>query len=415
MSVKLEHPDLAQHQANLMRQLREFWLEGHFCDVAHVAVQSREGIQHRAHTAVLAAASRFFKTLLNGSFSEGDQVKRGQPVEIPAADAAVAALLDFIYGGQPEVSVEDSLELLRLADAYELPELSQAIEKGILALPSNDSVTTALTVLRQTQGLHKLKEACEDIVAKNFEISAQQVDFLQLSASQLARLLERSDLIVSQENVVLETIFRWFHRSKDARDLLGVLLRFVDFEAISSDNLLRASRFASSLGPNGDDLQRSVDRALQSHRKRSREENPNFQPKRRCLHHWSPDLGASRKVPGQQVLPMHCTSMWWHQGALYTTDFCGGCVLRWKPSEEPVAVAGRGAAVAGINDYGDENHWHISIFPTGELFVLDVENQRLLSFQDGRGKLLLGAADLNTAFDVCCSPSGVVYILNRRG
>lgn len=40
-------------------------------------------------------------------------------MEIAASKGTVSALLDYIYDGQPEVSVEVGLELLRLAEAYD--------------------------------------------------------------------------------------------------------------------------------------------------------------------------------------------------------------------------------------------------------------------------------------------------------
>ena len=56
------------------------------------------------------------------------RVQQRQPVEIAASKAAQSALLDYIYDGQPEVPVEVGLELLRLAEAYDLPKLAGEIE-----------------------------------------------------------------------------------------------------------------------------------------------------------------------------------------------------------------------------------------------------------------------------------------------
>ena len=108
-AVKIEHADLLQHSLGILQQFREFWMEDHLCDVV---LKSSDGAEHRAHAAVLSAASNFLKNLLGGSFLEADRVQRGQPVEIAASKAAVSALLDYIYGGQPEVNLEASLELL---------------------------------------------------------------------------------------------------------------------------------------------------------------------------------------------------------------------------------------------------------------------------------------------------------------
>ncbi|CAE7271586.1 KLHL24 [Symbiodinium natans] len=254
--VKVEHSGLPEHQVGIMQQFREFWMEGHFCDLT---VKSREGTEHRAHAGVLSAAGKFFKTLLCGSFLEADQVKHGQPVQINASDAALRALLEYIYGGQPDLPVEESIELLRLAGAYELPKLAKDVEAGIRASLKTHPVPSSLRVLQETHGLHDLKAACEEAVATNFEVCAQHPDFLRLSAVQLAQILERDDLKVSREEVVLKGIFTWFNSCKDrGDDVLGLLLRDVDFQSISFENLHQLSRLASSFGPNGDFLQRRV-------------------------------------------------------------------------------------------------------------------------------------------------------------
>ena len=114
VAAKVEHADLPQHSLGILQQFREFWIEDHLCDVV---LKSNDGAEHRAHAAVLSAASKFFKNLLGGSFLEADRVQKGQPVEIAASKAAVSALLDYVYGGQPEVNLEAGLELLRLAEA----------------------------------------------------------------------------------------------------------------------------------------------------------------------------------------------------------------------------------------------------------------------------------------------------------
>ena len=124
-AVKLDHSDLAQHRAGITQQLRQFLVDDQFCDAV---LKSLDGTQHPAHEAVLSYASVFFKNLLGGTFLETKRVQQRQPVEIAASKAALSALLDYIYDGQPEVPVEVGLELLRLAEAYDLPKLAGEIE-----------------------------------------------------------------------------------------------------------------------------------------------------------------------------------------------------------------------------------------------------------------------------------------------
>ena len=85
-AVKLDHSDAAEHRAGIMQQLRQFWMDDQFCDVV---LKSSDGAEHRAHTAVLSAASVFFKNLLGGSFLEAERVQQRQPVEIAASKGSV--------------------------------------------------------------------------------------------------------------------------------------------------------------------------------------------------------------------------------------------------------------------------------------------------------------------------------------
>ena len=406
-AVKLEHSDPAQHRAGIMQQLRQFWMDDHLCDVV---LKSHDGAEHRAHTAVLSAASAFFKNLLGGSFLEARRVEQKQPVEIAASKAAVSALLDYIYDGQPEVPVEVGLELLRLAEAYDLPKLAGAIEAGICACLDS---SVALQVLQEVHGLHSLRGACEDKVAVDFETCSQHPDFGKLSVSQLARILKREDLVISREEAVVKAIFAWLKISKDRDALLGVLLQHVHFQSLSIENLFRLGR-ATLSGPSGDDLHREVEDALTS---RKRTHSPGaFKSKRRRLQHWSPFLGASTasiEASGREVLSLPCVSLCWHQGELFAAHFEGHRIISWKPGDlasRVRPVAGEGAAVTGINDLGSS--CRLSISPSGEMFVSDWKNWRLLRFQNGSGDVVVGNADAGALF---YSPNEVLYVVSRNG
>ena len=402
-AVKLDHSDPAQHRAGIMQQLRQFWMDDHLCDVV---LKSHDGAEHRAHTAVLSAASVFFKNLLGGSFLEAERVQQKQPVEIAASKAALSALLDYIYDGQPEVPVEVGLEVLRLAEAYDLPKLAGEIEAGIVAC-SDSSV--ALQVLQETHGLHSLRVACEDKVAEDFETCSQHPDFGKLSASQLARILRREDLAISREEEVVNAIFTWNKVSKDGHASLGMLLQNVHFQLLSIENLLFLSRTSLS-GQSGDDLYREVEDALTL---RKRTQSPGtFQSKRCCLQHWSPFLGASTEASGREVLSLPCSSLCWHQGELIASCF-EGSILSWKPGDPSSClrrVAGEGATVAGINDLG--SCCDLAISPSGEMFVSDWKDRKLLRFLNGSGDLVVGNADATALF---YSRSGVLYVLSQFG
>ena len=169
--------------------------------------------------------------------------------------------------------MEDSVELLKLADAYDVPELKAAMEWGLRSSLTTAPVASVLKLLQQTEthGLYDLQAACEEKVAANFETCIQQAEFLKLSPSQLTELLQREDLVVSREEVILTGIFAWFNSNKDkGGPWLGVLLQHVHFPSISIGNLSQLNCFAASLGPNGNHLQRKVVEAVASPQKEKR-------------------------------------------------------------------------------------------------------------------------------------------------
>ena len=414
--MKLRHGELACHQQGLMQQLRDLWKEGHLCDVV---LKSIDGIEHPVHRNVLSAASAALKALLCAPFREAEQIRQGKPVEMGASGGVVGAFVDYIYGGEPDVATMDAVELLRLAGAYGLPCLAQAVGADLQA--SLDS-QLALQLLQETViwGLPDLRSACEEEVAKDFQQCISTEEFLKLTAKQLQRILQRKDLNVSREEVVVEALFKWAKSAEDRQRDMVLMLCHVDFPSISSSNLHVLCHAAQSLGSSGADWECEVKEALSLHRKRpSSEFSRTHRPKRRCLSHWAAGLGAFQENDrtGKKVTPTvkKCGyHLAWHQGAFFFSRLEPYQILSCKPGEENLrVVAGKGAPINGFNRV--QEIWGLAMSPNGEMIVghgdADEESQ-LLSFQDGVGKVLLDVPDLQ---DVCCSPNGEIYVLDAGG
>ena len=397
-----------------MQQLRDFWKEGHLCDVV---LKSIDGIEHPVHRNVLSAASAALKALLCAPFREAEQIRQGKPIEMAASSGVVGALLDYIYGGEPDVTSMDAVELLRLADAYGLPSLAQEVQSDLQA--SLDS-RLALQLLQETViwGLPDLRLACEEQVAKDFQQCTLTEEFLQLTGRQLQRILQREDLQVSREEVVVQALFKWAKSSRDKQKEMTYMLSNIDFPSLSSSNLHLLCHAAQSLGPSGADWECEVKQALSLHRKQSWLSRAH-RPKRRCLSHWAAGLGASQESDraGKKLTPTvrKCGyHLAWHQGAFLFSRKEPSQVLSCKPGEENVWVAaGQGASINGFNQV--QETWGLAMLPNREMIVGHgdaYEGWQLLSFQDGVGKALL---DIPKLTNVCCSPNGVIYVLDAGG
>ncbi|CAK9079612.1 Kelch-like ECH-associated protein 1B [Durusdinium trenchii] len=389
-------------------RMREFWKQDHLCDVT---LKTDDGTEHRCHRLVLSAASTALQNLLGGRFQEGQQLQHGEPVAICASSCVIGAMLDYIYGGEPEVADKDLMELLRLAGAYELPELVHAIEEE---LQSSLDSSTALKLLPQIRdlNLHALMRASEERVAADFEKCAEETDFLALSSAQLSRILQREDLKVSREEVVLQALFKWTSASHDDRKMyLAVLLPLVDLPSVAEDNLKRLCLYAQSMGSGGSDVQFAVQTALHRQKKRKKDGSSKmYHPKRLCLEHWSPSLGGHGSN-SQRILPIEGCELALLDGAFYVSQTDLRRVLCIKPGHDQRIVAGDGAPVNGFNDLSDD--FLIAISHTGNLFVADVEAERIVKFSQGVGVVL--HENFECIMGLACSPNGVLYILDHGG
>ena len=461
LAMKLRHSELACHRVGLMEQLRKFWKEGHLCDVV---LKSIDGMQYSVHRNVLSAASAVLKTLLCAPFREAEQIQQGKPIEFPASGGVVSAFVDYIYGGEPDIATTDVVELLRLASAYELPCLAEAIESDLQACLDSQ---LALRLLQESViwGLPDLRLACEKRIAQDFQQCMVREEFLKLTGRQLQRIIQREDLNVSREEVVVEALLKWQKASKDREKEVSCMLSNIDFPSLSTSNLKVLCRAAQSLGPTGADWECEVKQALTLHRKRPTdwktgktdkpiktsfmkskgmkhtkgppifEDSRAHRPKRRCLSSWTAGLGASRSWDhGEQVTPTikNCGSdLVWHQGAFFLSRSVDPPqihpqtpslskrvdppqIVSCKPGDTNLrAVAGQGAAINGFNQL--QRLRGLAMLPTGEMIVAhgnkDEETQ-VLSFQNGVGKVLLKVPGLR---DVCCSPNGVIYVLDISG
>eukprot|EP00434_Breviolum_minutum_P037690 symbB.v1.2.033430.t2/scaffold4150.1/size43807/2 len=380
----------------------------HLCDVVLI---SNDGREKHVHRIVLSAASSALKLLLGETFSEGEHIRRGQPIKIAASGDVVGALIDHIYGGEPTVSPADAVELLRLAGAYELPKLVAEIESELRASLDGGM---ALNLLQQISALNptELREACEEEIAHDFENCTKDANFARLCAPQLARILARDNLWVTREEVVLQALFKWVQASNERKSYLGMLLQHIDFISFSNKNLAILGSFAQSLGPEGFELQYSVDQAL-----RQRQTIPSFsgRPKRRCLDDWSPELGSfpntcayGEWVAGDwpsDVVELDFgpfdedghpqLSFSWQQDGVYIA--ANEKLVRWKLGER------EGEVLLKNFKFG-----RATVSQDGQIFFVNSSKGRLLTVQHGEIQVMREIEDLRFCY---CSPRGVLYVV----
>eukprot|EP00736_Rhodelphis_marinus_P006102 Rmarinus@m.25576 len=124
----------------LFANMYELYLQDHLCDTS-IYVNEMDHI--RAHSVVIASASDFFREALVAddleSGSDGDSdakdssiVQQEHSVHVSGTDLdTVELLLDFIYLGKVEITVETTLRLACLANQLQMPNLTLACERFV--------------------------------------------------------------------------------------------------------------------------------------------------------------------------------------------------------------------------------------------------------------------------------------------
>lgn len=419
--ICLGRPDKAAYAEGLLKQMRKFWQEGALCDALLV---SADGTEFPVHRLILASGSDELGALVNGQFAEGDQVRKGEPVKVEVPSNVLLAVLEFIYGAEPVITIETGLELLPVAHRLGLMRLVELLEPAIGPSLQPWSVATSL-ILSQDLGLRQLHTRCELFLANNLEECSKAESFGKLSAAQLGRILRREDLKVDREETVLEAVLRWHQCMERGRDA-GALLQHVDFGSMSRLSLKELFRLSESLGSFGKDLQVEIEEGLKGHVSDMR-----WRPRRRCLRHWWPDLGAKRQShhivaggpqpgegPDQLGVHHHLSSIVYHGGSLYIGDMTNGRLVKWPIGAKQGEIL--------LQESNNRQQLCVETFAVGRdgtCYLMDPEKS-VWSVKDGQCVRVFEAKEKNRLegfeggnfpgiVDLKCSPAGELYVCDK--
>jgi len=273
-------------------------------------------------------------------------------------------------------------------------------------------------------GLDELEERCEQYVAANFEVCISQNVYLQFSPSQLGRILRHPDLAVACEEVVLQCLLRWGESDPQRESLMSLLVQQVRFASFALPSLMAVEKYAQTAGCLGADLQREARRGMKIHV--DDEGRDVGRPlKRKCFSHWWSGLGSS--VPGGVLVagranrgsslddldgPRQITL---HNGVLLIADHRNQRVVRWPiGATSGTVVAGRGATLNGINDFGQ---WFaFDVDSNNVVYVADRGNNRVLRFDGASGEIVgQGQWQLSQPQAIVSTSNGALYVLDQDG
>mmetsp|Transcript_16301 Transcript_16301/g.20909 ORF Transcript_16301/g.20909 Transcript_16301/m.20909 type:complete len:563 (-) Transcript_16301:732-2420(-) len=184
----------------LSEQLSVLVNQAETSDVEFLVGVNKERIY--AHRAILAARSAVFHAMLFGSLREA----REREVVVPNISKEVfLCLLQYVYGGNTNITAENAMAILAAANQYEILPLVHKCGEYIHESLSSDNVCM---ILVQCQGYSEIYDKCIEFIEGNAAQVFDSTYFLDLPESVLIDLVKKDRLSI-QEMSLFKALLKW--------------------------------------------------------------------------------------------------------------------------------------------------------------------------------------------------------------
>ena len=308
------------HSADVLSELRKQQETSEFCDVT-LEVDNGEVI--RAHRAVLAANSAYFKALF-GSCLVDTQVAQYKIPECSLGN--VEEIIHYMYSGHIEINPGNVQDILRVADFLCVSKLKQYCSE-MLRENITDENCLYIKFLADLYNLDEVRTQVNDYVTPRLAHIMAKADIVELPVQFIKAVLADPVLSRVREPLLADMVLKWVQFEPDARTpFWGELFSLLEIDYLplpyASTTLMRYEFLRSSLPPEVmARLQRLLDTEVQSHKDvifcRSRSVQPGGEVQLLCYNTIESSWLLLKAPAGR----CHCwdgvESMIQHQGYLY--------------------------------------------------------------------------------------------------
>jgi len=202
---------------SLVRCLIKQRKTGEFCDVM-LRVNSQ---CYYAHKAVLAAASPYFRTMFTSCMKEqrSAEIDLSKSLQLDNEDS-FRQVLDFMYSGDIEINVDNSEDILRIADFLLFEDVKEYCKQFFLVHGNlNLSNCLWISILAEHHNLKEVAEVSRMMVSARFhDYFIHSDEILDLPEAIFSRLLKDRDMIqfTSEENLI-RGLLRWIQHDTTNR------------------------------------------------------------------------------------------------------------------------------------------------------------------------------------------------------
>ena len=184
------------------------------------------------HKCILKISSEYFRALFDSGMTE---INTGE-VKLDTFDFdAVKTMIDYIYGRQIQVDMDNLIPLLSVVEHFLLEELKERLIKMIVEHLKPDNCIYWLQVADQLN-INELKQITKEMVRIEFNEAAFSDDFLDLKAGLVVECIQHD--IPLNANTVLKACLNWIMVDADDRKKdFATFAEHTDFSLCSPEYL----------------------------------------------------------------------------------------------------------------------------------------------------------------------------------
>ncbi|CAL1541700.1 unnamed protein product, partial [Lymnaea stagnalis] len=173
-----------------------------------------EGKEFKCHRLILSACSGFFRGLLRSGMKES-QKKRKKLQGV--SKETFAAILETLYTGRDNLTRDNMLKVLLAADklqiTFVLNNCVNFISKNIYSVNNWETFHSIANEIGSVVTLSNVR----DFIKRNYEQVMRSKTFLCLTEHDLLDIIKSQDLVVSSEDIVIESILYWINKEYEVR------------------------------------------------------------------------------------------------------------------------------------------------------------------------------------------------------
>ena len=181
-----------------------------------------------AHKCILKISSEYFRALFDSGMTE---INKGE-VKLDTFDFdAVKTLIDYIYGRQIQVDIDNLIPLLSVIEHFLLEELKERLTKIIVEHLKPNNCIFWLQVATQLN-IKELKQITREMLRIDFNEVAFTDDFLDLTAASIVECIQHD--IPLKADTVLKACVNWIKVDINGRkEHFATFAEHIDFASCS--------------------------------------------------------------------------------------------------------------------------------------------------------------------------------------